>query len=294
MESTVPKKKRRFTRKTLVKVMFVISVIFIMISLTYSWFTASNSARVKNLTVEVTDPNNLIAEGLTSKGIIDSVAGDGTHFFKPIWKRQLVGESGDYNLYKNAKSGEYNALNDDVVSVEAVAENLFVQDFALSINGKYDLYLINGTGVKPEAQGPAFLEGAVRVAVMKFNESTSEYEIELIWIPDVTTTKSGESVLEERVTVVYPDGEGAREATFDIDAEHGEKEVDGVRYVWGKIDGNAEHDVLVGEIDGREKYRCVIWLDGNDRECENELLNLGVVATFKFLPKEAVQGNSAE
>ena len=48
--SGAPKKKRRFTRKSLVKVMFIISIIFIMISLTYSWFTASSTARVKGLT----------------------------------------------------------------------------------------------------------------------------------------------------------------------------------------------------------------------------------------------------
>ena len=33
-ESNAPKKKRRFTRKSLIKVMFIISIIFIMISLT--------------------------------------------------------------------------------------------------------------------------------------------------------------------------------------------------------------------------------------------------------------------
>ena len=89
-ESGTPAKKRKFTRKTLIKVMFVISIIFIMISLTYSWFTASNSASISGLDIDVVDPNNLVAGGLTSKGVINSVAGDGTSFFKPVFET-LIG-----------------------------------------------------------------------------------------------------------------------------------------------------------------------------------------------------------
>ena len=283
-QNGAPKKKRRLSRRTLIKVMFIISIFFIMVSLTYSWFTASSVARVKGLTVNVADPNNLVAGGLTSKGMIDSIAGDGTSFYKPVWTEQKVGTSGDFNLYRPAKSGEYERTADEVVNAESVAENLLIMDFSLTINGRHNVYLVNGSGVKPEGEGAEFLEGAIRVAVLKLNEETQKYELCLVWIPDVTSTKDGESVLDESVTVVYPDSDTAKEATFDIDSEHGTKTLNGVKYVWGNIDVNNQNKVLVGELEGTEKYRCVIWLDGNDRECEYELLDRSVVATFKFLP----------
>lgn len=292
-ENGAPKKKRRFTRRTLIKVMFIISVFFIMVSLTYSWFTASSVARVKGLTVDVADPNNLVAGGLTSKGMIDSIAGDGTSFFKPVWTEQKVGTSGDYNLYRPAKSGEYEKTADEVVNAESVADNLLIMDFSLTINGKHNIYMVNGSGVKPEGEGAEFLEGAIRVAVLKLNEETQQYELCLVWIPDVTSIKNGENELDEVVTVVYPDSDTVKEATFDIDSEHGTKIFNDVRYVWGNIDEGNQNKVLVGELEGTEKYRCVIWLDGNDRECEYELLDRSVIATFKFIP-EAISDGAAE
>ncbi len=291
-ESNVPKKKRRFTRKSLVKVMFIISIIFIMISLTYSWFTVADSARAK-VKVNVADPNNLVAGGLTSKGMIDSIAGNGTSFFKPVWSEQKVGTSGDYNLYRPAKSGEYERTTDEVVARESVADGLLVMDFNLSINGKHNVYIVNGSGVKPEGEGAEFLEGAIRVAVLKLNEETQKYELCLVWIPDVTSIKNGESQLDSTVTVVYPDGDTVKEETFEIDSENGTKTVNDVRYAWGKIDVNNQNKVLVGELEGTEYFRCVVWLDGNDRECDYELLDKEVVATFMFLP-EAISDEAAK
>ena len=291
-ESNVPKKKRRFTRKSLVKVMFIISIIFIMISLTYSWFTVADTARAK-VKVNVADPNNLVAGGLTSKGMIDSIAGNGTSFFKPVWSEQKVGTSGDYNLYRPAKSGEYERTTDEVVAHESVADSLLVMDFNLSINGKHNIYIVNGSGVKPEGEGAEFLEGAIRVAVLKLNEETQKYELCLVWIPDVTSIKNGESQLDSTVTVVYPDGDTVKEETFEIDSENGTKTVNDVRYAWGKIDVNNQNKVLVGELEGTEYFRCVVWLDGNDRECDYELLDKEVVATFMFLP-EAISDEAAK
>ena len=293
-DSTAPKKKRRFNRRSLFKVMFVVSIIFIMISLTYAWFSSSETAHVNGLDVEVTDPNNLIADGIFAKGKIDSIAGNGTSFYKPEWERKLVGKNGDYNLYKLAKSGVYQPLENDVVATESVANDLLVVDFSLTITGKHNIYMINGSGVKPEGEGAEFLEGAIRVAVMKLNEETQQYELCLIWLPDVTSVKNGGSDLDGSLTVVYPDGDSVKEETFTVNSEHGEDTFNGVRYVWGKIDGNNENNVLVGELDGTAKYRCVVWLDGNDRECDNELLDRDIVATFKFIPEPIVEESTAE
>lgn len=284
-ESAAPKKKRKFTRKTLFKIMFVISIIFIMISLTYSWFSLSETAHVNGVNVGVTDPNNLIADDeFLVKGKIDSIAGNGTSFFKPIWHNELVDTQNGFNIYKKGNSGTYNALPDNVVIEDPVADNLFVKDFTLSIKGKHNIYLVEGSGIEPEGTEAKYLEGAMRVAILKFNEETKQYDLCFIWIPDVTSTKTGGSLLDDKVTAVSPDGNGgAKEETFTINGYHGEKTVGGVRYAWGKPD--ADNSVLVGELEGTAKYRCVIWLDGNDRECNNELLDKDIVATFKFNPE---------
>lgn len=287
-EGTAPKKKKKFTRKTLFKAMFVISIIFIMISLTYSWFSLSETAHVNGVNVGVTDPNNLIADDeFLVKGKIDSIAGNGTSFFRPVWENELVATQNGFNIYKKGNSGKYNALPDNVIIEDPVAENLFVKDFTLSIKGKHNIYLVDGTSIQAEDNSVKYLQGAMRVAILKFNENTMQYDLCLVWIPDVTSTKSGGSLLDETVTVVSPDGNGgAKSETFTISAYHGEKIVDGVKYAWGKPDAN--NSILVGELEGTAKYRCVIWLDGNDRECNNELLDKDIVATFKFNPEATV------
>lgn len=288
-ESNAPKKKRRFTRKSLIKVMFIISIIFIMISLTYSWFTVANQARAK-VKVNVADPNNLVAGGLTSKGMIDSIAGNGTSFFKPLWAEQKVGDSDGFNLYRPVKSGEYEPTQDEVIATESVADNVLIMDFNLSINGKHNVYLVNGSGVKPVGEGAEFLEGAIRVAVLKLNEETQEYELCLVWLPDVTSKKGSEGALDSEFTVVYPDGDAVKEEKIEITSEHGTKTVNNVRYAWGQIDVNNQNKVLVGELEGTEYFRCVVWLDGNDRECDYELLDKEVVATLMFLPEAISDG----
>lgn len=284
------KKKGKFNRQNLFKIMFVISIIFIMISLTYAWFSLSETGYVNGLDVGVTDPNNLIPGGIKLEGIVDSIAGNGTSFFKPILEKQLVGTQGEYNLYKNGKSGKYTALDDDVQSETAVVENLVIEDFTLSINGRHNIYMINGTSVKPKDENSTLnLEAAMRVGIMKFNTETQKYELCLIWIPDVG---SG-SDLDSEITVVNPDVEnGANEEKFTISSEHGEITHNGVKYVWGKIDGNAENNVLIGELSGTAKYRCVIWIDGNDRDCGKELLDQEILTVFKFNPEVIVDGET--
>ena len=293
-ESTAPKKKRRSVRRTLFGAMFVMSIIFIMISLTFSWFSLSETSHVDGAQLGVSDANNLEVGGQFSMGKIDSVAGDGISFFKPVLENKLVGTNGNYNIYQKVNSGKYNALTDDVVSERAVADNMFVKDFTLTIRGKCNVYMVDGTGIVPEGEGAEFLEGAMRVSVMKFNEESKKYELCLIWIPDVTSQKSGEDLLDSKVTYVYSDEEGAKEGSFEITSEYGEKILDnGVRYVWGKIDGKPENNVLIGELNGTGKYRFVIWLDGNDRECDYELLDRDIVATFKLYP-EQISGAESE
>ena len=315
-----PAKKRRFTRRTLIKVMFVAAVIFVMISLTYSWFTSSSRATVDGLKIDVIDPNNLTADGITVSGAANALSGNGTSFFKPVFKdayETVINGSEVIKTYRKAIAS-YAPSGDDVESKVADADNLLTVDFSLSIAGEHELYMTNGTSITAAEGSPDFLKGAVRVAVLKFvpdeaatetesqteteteaqTESQTEveteagvsgkYVTELVWIPDVLTNKDGDDKLETDYIIATAESRDA-EKSFNVSAENGETTVDGVRYVWGAVgDG-----IKVGTLNGEGKYRIVIWLDGNDRECDQSISGGELNATFKFIPK-AVADDSNE
>ena len=307
-----PAKKRRFTRRTLIKVMFVAAVIFVMISLTYSWFTSSSRATVDGLKIDVIDPNNLTADGITVSGAANALSGNGTSFFKPVFKdayETVINGSEVIKTYRKAIAS-YTSSGDDVESKVADADNLLTVDFSLSIAGEHELYMTNGTSITAANGSPDFLKGAVRAAVLKFvpdeaetetesqteNETEAEteagvsgkYVTELVWIPDVLTNKDGDDKLETDYIIAAAESRDA-EKSFSVSAESGETTVDGVRYVWGAVgDG-----IKVGTLNGEGKYRIVIWLDGNDRECDQSISGGELNATFKFIPK-AVADDSNE
>lgn len=279
-----PAKKRRFSRKILVKIMFVISVVFIMISLTYSWFSSSNSARVNGLEIQVTDPNNLVAGVIESKGEINSVAGNGSAFFKPQFTYGAVGEvtADGYQLYKNVPKkdaqgvGLYQALGDDVIRAEASVENVLIQDFSLNIKGNYAINMIKGTSVRAANNDAAALNSAIRVSILRFDEAQNKYVPLLVWVP-----------YSEETTVVYYDpadtGEGAdgiNEAVLTTaDDAFGD-----VKYYWGEID--EDNVIPIGTVSGTQKYRCVVWLDGNDASTNDySILGESVAIKLKFLPE---------
>ena len=315
-----PAKKRRFTRRTLIKVMFVAAVIFVMISLTYSWFTSSSRATVDGLKIDVIDPNNLTADGITVSGEANALSGNGTSFFKPVFKdayETVINGSEVIKTYRKAIAS-YTPSGDDVESKVANADNLLTLDFSLSIAGEHELYMTNGTSITAAEGSLDFLKGAVRVAVLKFvpdeaateTESATEteteaqteseteaeteagvsgrYVTELVWIPDVLTNKDGDDKLETDYIIATAESRDA-EQSFSVTDESGETTVDGVRYVWGDVgDG-----IKVGTLNGEGKYRIVIWLDGNDRECDQSISGGELNATFKFIPK-AVADDSNE
>ncbi|MBR0449300.1 MAG: hypothetical protein IIX30_00605, partial [Clostridia bacterium] len=239
-----PAKKRRFTRRTLVKVMFVAAVIFIMISLTYSWFTSSSRATVDGLKIDVIDPNNLTADGITISGAANSLSGNGTSFFKPVFKdsyETVISGSEVIKAYRKVIAS-YSPSGDDVESKVANADNLLTVDFSLSIAGEHELYMTNGTSITAADGSPDFLKGAVRVAVLKFvpdeavaeTESQTEaeteaeteagvsgkYVTELVWIPDVLTNKDGEDRLDTDYIIATAESREA-EKSFSVSAESG-------------------------------------------------------------------------
>lgn len=277
-----PSKKRRFTRKTLIKVMFVASILFIMVSLTYSWFSASNSASVNGLEISVVDPNNLTPGGITSGGELNAVAGDGTSFYMPEFKSEGT-TSGNYVIYKDVPSGKYKELTDNVTAETAVVENVFYVDFSLSINGSHEIYMVNGTGVGAVDSAYSYLNSALRVAFLKKNAG-GIYEPILVWVPHTN-----------EMTAVYPnpdepgeDADKISEATLNAAEEFND-----VDYAWGQV--SADNKIYLDTISGEEFYRCVVWLDGNDKSAENyAILDKDVTITLKFLPEAVSEETTGE
>ena len=281
-----PIKKRKFSRKALIKVMFVISIVFIMVSLTYSWFTASNSASVNGLEIQVVDPNNLTPGGITSGGELNSIAGDGTSFYKPEFKEQPKKDAdgkdilydGKYYVYENVKTGKYDPSGDDVKSATAVAKNVFYVDFSLSISGDHDIYLVDGSSVAATDPKDSAFNPALRVAILKKN-ADGIYEPVLVWIPHNTSA-----------TIVYPNEEETGEGADGVSEETLTSEDDSfndVDYAWGAV--TSENKIKIDTINGQELYRCVVWLDGNDEASEDySALGKAVNVMLKFLP-EAVE-----
>ena len=283
-ESAAPVKKRRFSRRTLVKILFVISVIFIMISLTYSWFSSSNSARVNGLEINVTDPNNLVADGLEVKGEVNTVAGNGTEFFATQLESVAVGEpsEGGLQAYKKEPkkaadgSGLYVPLDDDVTSAEAKVENVLVQDFTLKIIGEHTINMMKGSAVSADES----VKAALRVALLRFNAEENAYEPIFVWAP-----------YAESATVVYfaddsdsgEEADGASEKTLDkTNSADGD-----VKYYWGEI---GDTPITLGKISGEGKFRIVVWLDGNATDAEyHSVSGQAVTVKLKFLPEGKTQ-----
>ena len=287
-ESEAPAKKRRFSRKTLIKIMFVISVIFIMISLTYSWFTYSNNANVNGLEIQVTDPNNLIAGGIEAIGEVNTVAGNGTEFFT----HQLVNiEAGDpvngFQAYKKVPKkdkngvGFYELLDDDVLSAKADVKNVLVKDFTLKITGEHTINMLKGSQVSTASED---LKPALRVTVLKLN-AENKYEPIFVWVP-----------YAESVTVVYPDddsdlGKDADGASEMLRKKTDTEEEGSLKYYWGEI---GDTPISLGNINGEGKFRVVVWLDGNATTAEYRLVSgQAVTVKLKFLP-EAIKQDAAD
>ena len=134
---------------------------------------------------------------------------------------------------------------------------------------------------------------ALRVAFMQ--KIDDEYQTKMIWIPDVTTE------LKQKTDGSYwVDREGEVESTVFVDEQGNEYTInengdpygtylrpeDGILYVWGAT----PDDVTFGDLVADEKsdYQIVIWLDGNDRECQEVAIleKIEVNVTFNAVEKQ--------
>lgn len=296
-----PERKGKKRRRIIFKAMFVISIVSIMISVSYSWFTSSNKASVKGVVINVIDPKNLEAGDIDQYGTLDVVTGDGISFFKPQIEEVAIppaeGDTSGLITYKYDKVGDYALTGDKVTAQksEAVAENVRIIDFTLNMTGDAEkIYLFPGTAIVPVGDSPEYLAGALRVAFLKLDSATGTYKPLLIWIPDVMSVADGEPALESSYTFVSNRADGVQISTLDVDAATG-KIIKGegesaTTYVWGPIEEgrNIEFDTF----SGNGSYRCVIWLDGNDRECTAGLIDQKFKLVLNISPENGAENGN--
>ena len=294
-KDVTPERKAKKRHRLVFKAMFVMSIIFIMISVSYSWFTASDKATINGLTINVVDTKDLMKGDIKIFGELRPVSGDGKNFFVPediglVPVIETESESApegeepeepaqtakpDYIILGyDKKSDNYVALPDDVTAEDlknANINNVVVMQFLLDLRGTAEkLLLMPGTSITPVNASAKNLDGAVRVAFLKKGENG--YTPFLIWIHDDTHIEMIEDengslvetdVEENEYIFVSQAGTETTKVTNADDANLG-----GVPCVFGPI---TESGVLFDNLSGKGEYRCVIWLDGNDVECNSSL-----------------------
>ena len=300
-KDVTPERKGKKRRRILFKSMFVMSIIFVMISVSYSWFVQSNFARVTDVTVNVVDPKNVTTEDVFIVGQLSPIAGDGKNFFVPeIGETVLEFETESEELPEEVEDGEelvetepeyivsgydkigntYSAILDDVTAETISSDNIKnvrVIQFTINMPGDAQkLCLMPGTSITPVGNAPSYLAGALRVSFLKKN-AQNEFETVLIWIPDVTSTvKEGETELEAKYVFVSEEG------TETVSLLVTDDTFDGASCEFGPIQ---DAIALGGEFSGEATFRCVIWLDGNDRECNADLINQQFTVNLNIQPE---------
>lgn len=278
--------------------MFVISSLLIMIAVSFSWFYNGKTASVSGITVDVTPADNLMVKfssdtdwqkkiSLNFPNIpMQPVSGDGKEFFTAVIGRNSETEVKEVQGFEAiANTAEY---------------GIFEADFSMVVENQNYLRLANTSSLTPgEGDIPYAYEGvdagqicaAMRVAFMV--EEDGEYRLRCIWIPNAQTeiTPNGEGGLTVNESGSVEESYKFRSSTeeepllIETNGEHyGVTEVDGIRYVWG----NLEEDLVICEMESNTpiELKLIIWLDGEDRECRNEMIGGQVVARFDFTVDE--------
>ena len=301
-KDVTPDGKGKKRRRLIFKSMFVMSIIFVMISVSYSWFVQSDFAKINGVKINVVDPKNINTQDILIIGQLSPITGDGKNFFVPeIGETVLEFESDEmsdegeetdeseetvetepeYIVSGYDKIGNtYSEILDDVTAETLSStniKNVRVIQFTLEMEGEAEkLCLMPGTSITPVEGAPSYLVGALRVSFLKTN-AQNEFEPVLIWIPDVTSTVDGEKDLEDEYIFVSEEGT----ATTEISVL--DKEIGGVPCVFGPI----KDPIALGEaFSGEAVFRCVIWLDGNDRECNSDLIGQQFAVNLNILPEE--------
>ncbi len=295
------KKKRSAFKKQLVySITLVASLLLVTVSATYSWFLYQQPNMAYDVKVEVMDTFNLtlksgqegddkITSNLSKDFSLQPVYGNGTVFYSPVFDNIELPENPGEFVY--APTGAY-----EKITTETYEKNIFHMDFVLGVDGFVDLYLEHTNHEKTRtfvAMGDGHeqrkspygdfsrdnINGAVRVAIVQ------KGEVKCIWIPntDVELQKEGnryEIVTGENATIEPTfsfltgyNAETNEQVVQEIQTEskkNGHCVIDGITYIWGDIeDGNCPK---ITTVYGEQPFSIIMWIDGNDRECDNALV----------------------
>ena len=135
---------------------------------------------------------------------------------------------------------------------------------------------------------------AVRIAILQKN-SNGEYELTFVWMPNSTkrliddngVLKVVENGPVEKEYLVLGSCETDDDGTLVIDEttistngqESGSVTIDGVVYAWGELTTHKIGDLTASEYCD---FRIVVWVDGNDEDCENALLDGLITVNLDF------------
>ena len=159
-----PQRKGKKRRRLMIKSMFVMSIVFIMISVSYSWFTEADSSLVTGVSVSLLEPQNFTLSTPKVYGKLEPVAGDGKNFFVPgIGLEEIETETDEttdiqYVTSVYDKTSDIYKKTDDAVTAAALTDalvpNVRVIDFSLSMTGEAQtLCLKSGSSVTASKAG---------------------------------------------------------------------------------------------------------------------------------------------
>lgn len=295
--------KKNIIRRLLFSGAFVMAMIFIMISVSFSWMNNNRRAKVSNIQIEVVEANNLLVK--TENGDewcktinmdfkegfkMRSVCGNGKNFYDPI-------------LSHTDDSNDFVAVGYEAVSGTLEDNGIYEFAFSCMVENSLTVYLDKESSLTPaensnlSAYGDfsaGYVCAAMRVAF--FQRVDGEYVLRCIWIPNSTTEldlsadtsiKAETGAVEDRY--VFVSGEnGSNSIVVETKGEpNGSQVIDNITYVWGDLEENLE----IGSTEGntQQDFKLVLWIDGQDRECHNALMDGLVSVNFKILVDDKIE-----
>lgn len=333
------KTRRVNIRSKLFGALFVISLIFIMISVTFSWFTTGKQASVSGIQMQVAEGEKLklLINGEWvedeynlnfGETILEARSGNGLYFYE---RKPGAANNGDIENYRQVIDATTSTAP---LSETYMTNGVFAFDFEMLSDNDATLHLYPksmgenpvSTMVYPAAskayQDPEFSDkypngnqspkgdgencdvgyicGAMRIAFLqgeKQSDGTIIYTPKLIWAPATSVQldkdENGQYIVKtenvdyetsyDYITFDSTTSSDVRipvSTTADNVAAGKSATQEGLTYAWGEL----SEKLPVGDLTGGEHayFRMVVWIDGEDRECNNALLNGLVKVVLNF------------
>ncbi|MBE6592731.1 MAG: hypothetical protein E7642_01910 [Ruminococcaceae bacterium] len=167
--------RRLNIRKTIFGGMFVVSLLIIMVFVSYSWFNSGEKATVTGITMNVAEGNNLVIKSADPNSeaqktlkmafpeglMLKAVSGDGIHFYEAKIGYKKDESSGEPTYVKDVV--DYTPI--DISDVDSyIAAGIFAFDFSFSIETDKAVYIY----------GPDQIEGKAGSSVVPAIDSVYE------------------------------------------------------------------------------------------------------------------------